>query len=80
MTLLLWIILGAVAGWLASMFKKSNTSMIEDIIMGVIGAFVGGFIMNFIGQSGITGFNLYSVGVATLGAVVVIFIGRMIRK
>jgi uncharacterized membrane protein YeaQ/YmgE (transglycosylase-associated protein family) len=82
MGILLWILFGALAGWLASIIMKSNAGQgtLSDIIMGVIGAVVGGFIMNLLGQSGVTGFNLYSIAVAVLGAIVVIYIGRMIRR
>jgi uncharacterized membrane protein YeaQ/YmgE (transglycosylase-associated protein family) len=51
-----------------------------DIIMGIVGAVVGGFLMNLIGQSGVSGFNLYSLVVAVLGAIVVIAIGRALRR
>ena len=69
MGLILWIIFGALAGWIASVIMKtdSNQGTIMDIIMGVIGAIVGGF-------------NLYSLIVAVIGAVVVIYIGRMMRN
>ena len=82
MGIILWIIFGALAGWLASIIMKtdSNQGTMMDIVMGVVGAVVGGFIMNFFGQSGVTGFNLYSLIVAVLGAVVVIYLGRMLRK
>lgn len=80
MNILFWIILGGIAGWLASMFMKSGHSALVDIILGIIGAFVGGFIMNSFGQPGVTGFNLYSIVVAFIGAVVLIFIGRMVYK
>jgi uncharacterized membrane protein YeaQ/YmgE (transglycosylase-associated protein family) len=80
MNILLWIILGAVAGWLAGVFMKSDHSMLEDIILGIVGAFVGGFVMNQFGQPGVTGFNLYSLVVAVLGAAGVIFIGRLFHK
>lgn len=80
MNILLLILFGALAGWLASIFMKSNNSTIVDIVLGVVGAFVGGYVMNFFGQTGVTGFNLYSILVATLGAVIVIFIGRILRK
>lgn len=63
------------------MFMKSDSDqgLVMDIIMGVIGSVVGGFIMEFFGKSGVTGFNLYSMAVAVLGACVVIFIGRRLR-
>lgn len=80
MNILIWIIFGALAGWLASIFMKSDSSTVEDIVLGVIGAFVGGFVMNFFGQPGVTGFNLYSIIVATLGAVIIIFVGRKLRS
>ena len=80
MDIILWVILGAVAGWIADMIMKSDHGVIEDIILGVVGAFVGGFILNFLGQSGVTGFNIYSLIVAVIGAVVLIFLGRLIHK
>ena len=82
MGILLWIIFGALAGWIASIVMKTDAGQgtISDIIMGIIGAVVGGFIMNFLGQSGVTGFNLYSLAVAIFGAVIVIYIGRMARN
>jgi len=80
MNILLWVILGAVAGWIADMIMKSDHGVIEDIILGIIGAFVGGFILNSLGQSGVTGFNIYSLIVAVIGAVVLIFLGRLIHK
>lgn len=81
MGILLWIVFGALAGWIASMFMKSdsNQGFFMDVVMGIIGSVVGGFIMEFFGQSGVTGFNLYSVIVAVLGACVVIAIGRKLR-
>jgi uncharacterized membrane protein YeaQ/YmgE (transglycosylase-associated protein family) len=80
MNIILWIILGAVAGWIADIIMESAHGMFEDIILGIIGAFVGGFILNFFGQSGVTGFNIYSLIVAVIGAVVLIFLGRLIHK
>jgi len=82
MGILLWIIFGALAGWIASIVMKTNSRQgtVSDIVMGIIGSIVGGFIMNMIGQSGVTGFNLYSLAVAVLGAIIVIYIGRMVRN
>jgi len=51
-----------------------------DVILGVLGALLGGFIMNFFGQSGVTGFNLYSLLVAVLGAIVLIYMGRLFQR
>jgi uncharacterized membrane protein YeaQ/YmgE (transglycosylase-associated protein family) len=80
MNILLWIILGATAGWLADILMASTHGMLEDIILGIVGAFVGGFIMNSFGQPGVTGFNFYSLIVAVIGAVVLIFLGRLIHR
>ncbi len=82
MGLLLWIIFGALAGWIASIFMKTDWEQgtIADIILGIVGAVVGGFIMNFFGQSGISGFNLYSLFVAIFGAVVVLYLGRLFYR
>lgn len=81
MGIILWIIFGALAGWIASLIMKTdaNQGMFMDILLGVIGAVVGGFVMNLFGQAGVTGFNLYSLVVAVVGAILVIAVGRMIR-
>lgn len=82
MGILLWIIFGAIAGWAASVIMKTDYSQgtVSDIIMGIVGAVVGGFIMQLLGQSGVTGFNLYSFFVAIIGAIVVIYLGRKLRQ
>ena len=80
MDFLIWIVLGAIAGWIASMVMSSSHGIIEDIILGIVGAFVGGFIMNSFGQAGVTGFNLYSIVVAVIGAIVLIFLGRLLHR
>lgn len=82
MSIILFLITGALAGWIASMIMGTNNSQgtFGDIILGVIGSIVGGIAMSFLGQSGVDGFNLYSLFVAVLGSVVVIGIGRMIKS
>ncbi len=82
MGIILWITFGAIAGWIASMIMKTDASQgtLWDIVMGIVGAVVGGFLMNVFGQSGVTGFNIYSMVVAVLGACVVIYIGRRLHK
>lgn len=78
MNILIWLVLGVLAGWIASFITKSSHSVIEDIFLGIIGAYVGGFVMNFFGNTGVTGFNFYSLIVAVIGAIVLIFLGRVI--
>ena len=82
MGLVAWIILGLVAGWLASMVMGTSKAqgMGKDILMGIIGAVIGGWIINFFGQPGITGLNLYSIVVAMIGAIVLIWLGRTLGK
>ena len=74
MNIISWIILGAIAGWLASMVTKRNDRMgcITNIIVGIVGAAVGGWIFSLFGGEGVTGFNLPSLLVAFIGAVIVL--------
>lgn len=78
MGIILWIVLGLIAGWLASIFMKTDSAQgpMMDIIVGIAGALIGGFVMNLLGNVGVTGFNLYSLFVATLGAIILIAIRR----
>lgn len=82
MGIVLWIIFGAIAGWLASVIMKTNATqgILYDVIFGIVGAVVGGFLMGLVGQAGVTGFNMYSMLVAVIGACVVIYVGRMLRN
>ncbi len=77
-----WIIFGALAGWLASIITGRNKQMgcLANIVVGVVGAIIGGFLMSFIGRSGVTGFNLYSFFVAVVGAVVLLVIVGLFQK
>ena len=79
MGIILWIVFVALVGWVASMVMGTNESLILYIILGVVGAVLGGWLMSFFGKSGVTGFNLYSFLVALLGAVVLIAIVKAIR-
>lgn len=75
MSILAWIVLGIVAGFIASkVVNKTGGNLILDLLLGVVGAVAGGFIFNAFGESGVTGFNLYSLLVATLGAIVVLVV------
>lgn len=80
---LAWLVMGAVAGWLASLVMKTNRSqgLFLDIIVGIIGAYIGGFIMRFLGVgTQATGLNLPSILVAFVGSVVLLGILRLIRR
>lgn len=80
MNILLWILFGALAGWIASMIMGTNARQgaIANIIVGVVGAFVGGFIMNLLGGDSVTGFNIYSLLVAIGGAVLVLALWKQV--
>lgn len=82
MGIISWIVVGGLAGWIGSMITKNNEKMgaFANIIAGIVGAFVGGLIMRFFGFDGITGFNLWSIIVATLGAVIVLFIVNGVKS
>jgi uncharacterized membrane protein YeaQ/YmgE (transglycosylase-associated protein family) len=71
MSFIAWIVLGLIAGFIASkIVNKSGEGLILDIVLGVVGAVVGGWLFNAFGMSGVTGFNVYSMVVAVLGAIV----------
>jgi uncharacterized membrane protein YeaQ/YmgE (transglycosylase-associated protein family) len=75
MSFLAWIILGLVAGFIASkIVNKSGEGVFLDIILGIVGAVVGGYLFQTFGAAGVSGVNLYSILVAVVGAIVVLFI------
>jgi uncharacterized membrane protein YeaQ/YmgE (transglycosylase-associated protein family) len=82
MDFLVWIVFGALAGWIASMIMGTDAEQgaIMNIIVGIVGAFVGGLLMNAIGQPGVSGFNIYSAIVSILGAVVLLAVYKMFTR
>lgn len=75
MSIIGWIILGLIAGFIAShIVNRRGEGLIWDLVLGIVGALVGGWIFAFFGAEGVTGFNLYSMLVAVIGAVVVLVI------
>jgi uncharacterized membrane protein YeaQ/YmgE (transglycosylase-associated protein family) len=80
--ILVWIIVGGIAGWLASLVMKTNRSqgLVEDIIIGVVGGLLGGFLLDVLNVGGaVTGLNITSIIVAFIGAVILIAILRAVR-
>lgn len=69
MSVIVWIIIGGIAGWLANMAMKSEGGLVRNIVTGIIGALVGGFLMSLIGAEGFTGFNLWSILVSFIGSI-----------
>jgi len=82
MGILAWIILGGIAGWISSLIVGKDASMgiIANIVVGIIGAFIGGFVFSLLGGSDVTGFNLYSLGVAVVGSVILLGIARFFSR
>jgi uncharacterized membrane protein YeaQ/YmgE (transglycosylase-associated protein family) len=75
MSILAWLILGLIAGFIASkIVNKSGEGILLDIVLGIVGAIVGGFIFTSLGAAPVTGFNLYSMVVAVIGAIVVLIL------
>lgn len=81
MGILLWIILGALAGWIASLIMGTDAQQgaFLNIVVGIIGAVIGGYVFQAFGQTGVTGFNIYSLLVAVVGAVVLLGLVRLVR-
>lgn len=81
MSILAWIVLGLIAGFLGSkIVNKRGEGVLLDIVLGVIGAVVGGWLFSFFGANGVTGLNLYSLLVAVVGAIVVLAIFHALRR
>lgn len=82
MGFLSWIVVGALAGWIASMITDRNAEMgaIANIVTGIFGAIIAGFILNFFGIGGVSGFNLYSIAVAVAGATLLLYVIGLIKQ
>ncbi len=75
MGIISWIILGLIAGWIGSkIVNKTGAGMTTDIFLGVVGAIVGGFLFSLFGSVGVTGLNLWSLIVAVIGSIVVLWV------
>ena len=81
MSVIAWIVIGLIAGFIGSkIVNREGSGIILDIVIGVIGALVGGYLFELTGHAGVTGFNLYSMFVAIIGAVVVLVVYHFIRR
>lgn len=82
MGIIVFLVLGGIAGWIASMVMGTDgrQGIVENVIVGVIGALLGGVVVNMVGGTGVTGFNLYSILIATLGSILFIWILRLARS
>ena len=81
MSLFVWILLGLVAGFIAShLVSHHGEGIVLDVLLGVVGAIVGGWLFHVFGHIGVTGLNLHSIVVATAGAILFLFIYHAIRR
>ncbi|MBK7104186.1 MAG: GlsB/YeaQ/YmgE family stress response membrane protein [Ignavibacteriae bacterium] len=82
MGIISWIIVGGLAGWLSTKIvtPKNKKGCFGNIILGIVGAFVGGFLVSQLGGTGVTDLNIHGILVATLGAVVILWISELISK
>lgn len=81
MSILAWIVLGLVAGFIGSkVVNKTGEGLVLDIVLGIVGAVIGGFLFNQFGAAGVTGLNVYSLVVAVVGAIVVLLVYHLLIR
>jgi len=80
MNILLWVVLGALAGWLAGLIMGERRGWAGNILVGILGSAVGGFVASLLGWGGVNGFNLYSLLVAVAGACLLLWIYNMLQR
>ena len=81
MSILAWIVLGLIAGFIGSkIVNKTGEGFVLDIILGIVGAVIGGWVFNFFGAAGVTGLNLYSLLVAVIGSVLFLVVYHALRR
>jgi uncharacterized membrane protein YeaQ/YmgE (transglycosylase-associated protein family) len=81
MSLLAWIVLGLIAGFIASkIVNKTGQGAVLDIVLGIVGAVIGGSLFTTLGMAGVTGFNLYSLLVAVVGAVLLLVVYHAVSR
>jgi len=81
MSIIGWIILGLIAGFIASkIVNRHGEGIFLDIVIGIVGAVVGGWLMAAFGGEGVSGFNLYSMFVAVLGAIILLLVAHAVRR
>jgi uncharacterized membrane protein YeaQ/YmgE (transglycosylase-associated protein family) len=81
MSVLAWMVLGLIAGFIGSkIVNKSGEGFVLDIVLGIIGAVVGGYLFNMFGAAGVTGLNIYSLFVSVIGAMLVLVVYHAVRR
>lgn len=81
MGIIAWIVLGLIAGFIASkIYQGTGQGLLLDVVLGIVGAVVGGYLFSALGATGVTGFNIWSMIVATIGAVIVLWLYHAIAS
>lgn len=81
MSILAWIVVGLIAGFIASkLVNRDGGSLVLDLVLGIVGAMVGGFVFNQFGAASASGINLYSIGVAIVGSIIVLLIYHAVAR
>lgn len=81
MDIITWILLGLLSGFIGSkLVDRQGMGMVLDIVLGIVGAFVGGYLFRYFGHTGVTGFNFHSILVAVVGSVIVLSVAHFIRR
>jgi len=81
MSFLAWIVLGLIAGFIGSkIVNRTGEGLVVDIVLGIVGAVVGGWLAGFFGLAGVSGLNIYSIAIAVVGAIVVLVVYHAIRR
>lgn len=82
MNFVIWLVFGAITGWIASKLMNTDAEQgpIANIVVGIVGAMLGGFLFNQFGGQEVTGFNLYSLFVAVIGSMILLFILKTLRR
>ncbi len=78
--ILVWIIVGGIAGWLSSKLVGTKGGLVTNIIVGILGSFIGGWIFTTTSQTAITGINLTSIGIATIGSLILLAILKLVNR
>ena len=79
MGIIAWIVIGGLAGWIASAILHEREGLVMYVVIGIVGAFIGGFVFSAVGHAPVTGLNLYSLFVAVVGSLILIVVVRAVR-